>query len=143
MATTARVCPLSSPGATTSFARTWTFAVSWESDRAAADSTPASRSTASTPDHPTSAGSVEPGAGAGTTTLTEVAVRASKRPTIWFAAVDATPIVITSVPMPSTVPSVVRAERTGRASTPASDSAHRSRGSIQGRSGRSRRPARR
>ena len=42
-------------------------------------------------------------------------------------------MVMTSVVMPSTVPSVVSADRTGRASTPARASVHRSRGSSQGR----------
>ncbi|GGS69931.1 hypothetical protein GCM10010259_19460 [Streptomyces daghestanicus] len=43
-------------------------------------------------------------------------------------------MVMTRVVMPRTVPSVVRAERVGRASTPASASDHRSLTSIQGRS---------
>ncbi|GAA2274018.1 hypothetical protein GCM10010415_46680 [Streptomyces atrovirens] len=43
-------------------------------------------------------------------------------------------MVMTRVVMPRTVPSVVRAERVGRASTPASASDHRSLKSIQGRS---------
>lgn len=42
-ATTAMVWPLTSPGATTSLARTSTLAVAWESASAATDSTPASR----------------------------------------------------------------------------------------------------
>ncbi len=69
---------------------------------------------------------------AGTTTVTEVAVAASNRPAIWLPAVPATPRVMTSVVIPSTVPSTVSAERSGRAVMPATASAHRSRTPILG-----------
>jgi hypothetical protein len=58
---------------------------------------------------------------------TSVAAKASNLATIWFPAVRETPSVATSAVMPRTVPRTVRMERAGRASSPAMDSAIRSR----------------
>ncbi|MEO3874404.1 hypothetical protein ABGB18_36900 [Nonomuraea sp. B12E4] len=100
--------------------------LSLDSATAAADSTPRSLVTRSIASHATS-GTLSD---SGTSTVRAVATSSSKRPTIWLPAVAATPSVTTRVVMPSTVPSVVSAERTGRASMPASASPPRSRTCI-------------
>ena len=99
------------------------------SDRVPAERTPLSRVMRASASHGRTAGMSAPGRSlpAGSTT-TSVAARASNRPTIWLPAVLEMPSVATRAAMPSTVPSTVSRARAGRASTPASDSANRSRG---------------
>jgi hypothetical protein len=131
VATAGKVRSVTVVGSCRSLARTRALDALSGRATATADSTPFSRVSWGSAAQLTNGGWVL-SRWSGTDTVTSVALAASNRPAIWLPAVAATPSVITSVVIPSTVPRTVSADRSGRAATPASASPARSRQFIDG-----------